>query len=350
MRKLIFILIFLLLAIPAIADSSELEIDGVEITSDGKTLLSTSSSGKIRVDPGAELSINVRLENLFDDDSDMRIEDIRVTAMIEDIDDGSDISDESDKIYVREESKRTVKLKLKIPKDASSYQDYDLEIEARGYDEDGVLHEDDVVIDVEVEREEHELVFEKLWINDVYCDRQAAVRIELQNIGEEFEEDIELTILSNELGTLFMDRFDLPSIDDEEANTYTKTKQIDVEELEPGLHAITVKVEYDEEKGLIEKTIEFTVESCSSAEQAAITEEERVDRTTERYSNPKRDLSFLYSDEEQVVLQMPPAAAWTPKVPQPAPEDNTFSTLVLMLANIALIAFIILLLMSLYED
>ncbi|MBW2997003.1 hypothetical protein KY349_01540 [Candidatus Woesearchaeota archaeon] len=355
MRKLAYILFFLLLAnaFLVFADSSELEIDRVEITRDGETILSTSSSSSsIDVDPGDELVIKVRLENTFDDDSDIRIEDIRVTAVIEDIDDGDDLSDESDKVYVRADSKRTVRLKLIIPDDASSYQDYDLDIYAYGYDDDtDKLHEDDVVIDVDVEREEHELVFERLWINDVYCDRDAGVRIELENVGEEFEEDVELMIISDELGTLFRDRFDLPSVDDDDANVYKKDKQIDVDDLRPGLHAMIVRVEYDEGDKVLQKTLDFRVEDCDSTPGDTIVDD-RTDRATDRYNNLKRDLSFLYDgDDEEVEVVMPPAiVAGGPTVPTPPPRESAFSTVVLALACIAIIAFIVLLVLSLRES
>lgn len=356
MRKLSYIvpiLFFMILAnaFLVFADSSELEIDRVEITRDGETILSTSSSSaSIDVEPGDELSIEVRLENTFDDDSDVRIEDIRVTAVIEDIDDGDDLSDESDKLYVRADSKRTVRLKLTIPDDASSYQDYDLDIYAYGYDDDtGKLHEDDVAIDIDVDREEHELVFDRLWINDVHCDMDAAVRIELENVGEEFEEDVELMVISDELGTLFRDRFDLPSVDDDDANVYKKEKQIDVDDLKPGLHSITVRVEYDEGDKVLQKTIDFRVEDCDSTP-GDIVVEDRTDRTTERYSNPNRDLSFLYGDKEEVEVVLPPAvSAGAPTVPTPPPRESVFSIFVLIIASITIIAFIVLVLLSLYD-
>ena len=352
---IVHIVLFIILANAFLvsADSSELGIDRIEITRDGETILSTrGSSASIDVEPGDELLIKVRIENTFDDDSDVRIEDIRVTAVIEDIDDGNDLSDESDKVYVRADSKRTVKLKLIIPDDASSYQDYDLEIHAYGYDDDtGKLHEDDLVIDVDVMREEHELVFERLWINDVHCDRNAAVRVEIENIGEEFEEDVELSVLNDALGTLFRDRFDLPSVDDDDANVYKKEKQIGVDDLMPGLHSITVRAEYDEGDKVLQKTIEFRIEDCGLTQSSGIVEQDSTYRTTERYNNPKRDLSFLYEDKDgEVEVVMPPvASAGLPQVPVPAPRESGFSIFVLIVACITIIIFIVLLLISLYD-
>jgi hypothetical protein len=337
------VLIFTISALCAMADSSELNIDRVEVTVDGDKLLTTSNSGSIDVKPGDELYIEIRLENTFDDDTDMRMDDIRVTATIEDIDDGSSISDESDRVYIRANSKRTVRLKLTIPDDASSYQDYDLDIKAVGYDEDGALHEDEVSIDLDVEREEHKLMFNRLWVNDVACDGEAAVRLELENIGEEYEDDVELSITSAELGTLFLDRFDLPSVDDDDSDLYRKEKQLDVSELKPGLNSLTVRVEYDDGDEVLQKKIDFRVDDCRTPIQVAEDREEKVLKTTEPYTNPDRDTSRLFGKHGEVEVVLPDITDRAPTVPTPPPRESWFSTFVLFLADIAIMAFIILL-------
>lgn len=338
------VLIFMISALCAMADSSELNIDKVEVTVDGDKLISTTgSSGSIDVNPGDELSIEVRLENTFDDDTDIRIDNVRVIATIEDIDDGSDISDESDRVYVRADSKRTVRLKLTIPDDASSYQDYDLDIVASGHDMDGTVHEDKATIDVNVKREEHNIVFNRLWVNDVACDGDAGVRLELENVGEEYEEDVELFITIDGMGTLFRDRFDLPSVDDDDSNLYRKEKQLDVSELKPGLNSLTVRVEYDGGEEVLEKNLDFRVDDCRTPAEIAVEKEEKVIRTTEPYTNPNRDTSWLFSDGDDVEVVLPDIADRAPTVPTPPPRESWFSTFVLFLADIAIMAFIILL-------
>lgn len=344
MLKKYLILLFLILACAQAASANtKLDIDRIKITADGRELLSTTgSSGSINVRPGDELSIEIRLENTFDDDTDMRIKEIVVTARIEDIDDGDDVSDRTDRLYIRADSRRTARLRLDIPDDASSYQDYDLEIKASGHDENNTEHEDETMIDLEVDREEHRLVLNRLWVNDVACDGYAAVRLELENTGEEYEEDVELYITSPELGTLFRDRFDLPSINDQDTNIYRKEKRLDVPMLSPGLNTITVMAEYDDKEETLEKSINFRVEDCRTPAQAALDREEKIIRTTEPYSNPGRDTTSLFGDQDKVEVVLPDIADRAPKVPTPPPRESGFSTFVLFLANIAMIAFIIL--------
>jgi hypothetical protein len=362
MQKLRLIAIFMLSVFlfsvgVVLADSSHLEIDKVEITSDGSNVLSTSSSsGSFDVDPGDELRIKIRLENTYDDDTDNDIEDVRVTAFIEDIDDGDDV-DDSETVDVRADGHKTLTLKLKIPKDASSYESYDLEIIAVGHDQNGTEHRDDASYDVEVDREEHELVFETLQVSDAYCDKEATLRLELQNIGEEEEFDVELKVTSNELGTLFSDTFDLPSLDDEdESNIYSKTKRLDLDGLSPGSHTLKVRVLYDDGVESLEKSLDLTVDDCGDSRQDRVVDDREIreERQTERYSNPNRDLRFLFGSEgdtgETIVLNMPPPGAPAPKIPaQPVQKDSTFSMVVLVLANIALIVFVVLLVSSLLD-
>ncbi|MBW2971540.1 hypothetical protein KY359_00760 [Candidatus Woesearchaeota archaeon] len=358
MHKLTYIMVLFVLigAVSVMAASSKLEIDKIEITSDGETVKSTSSSsGSFDVDPGQELRIKIKLENLYDDDTDNDIDDVRVTALIEDIDDGDEI-DDSETVDVRAGGTKSVTLQLKIPNDASSYESYDLEIDACGDDQNGTEHCDSANFDIDVDREEHELVFEKLQMSDVYCEREGTIRIEIHNLGEEEEEDVELKVISDGLGTLYSDRFDITSIDDDEDdNIYSVTKRLDLDGIRSGTNTLRVRVEYDDGLEVLEKEIDFRAEDCETRSSTAREYEEDYDdyndQDVERYTNRNRDLRYLFGPEEQpVVLQMPPPTERPPQPPRPAaPKESALSLFVLTLANIAVIIFIILLLLTLYN-
>ncbi len=349
----IMVLVLLVSALPVVGAGSKLEIEKVEITRDGDTILSTSStSGSFDVDPGDELRIIITLKNNYDDDTDNDLEDVRVLAVIEDIDDGDD-EDDSDTVDVRADSRKRVTLRLRIPEDASSYESYDLDITACGEDQNGTEHCDEADYDIDVDREEHELVFNTLRMSDAYCDGDATIRMEIQNIGEQEEYDAEIKVYHNSLGTLYSDTFDIASIDDdEEDNIYSTTKRLDVQGLNEGRHTMNALVLYDDGLEKLEKRIEFYVE-CerrSGDEKAEEDEEPRRVVMVERYENPDRDLSFLFGEEEQeVVVQTPPPGTRPPRQPSPPPKDEGFGTFVLALANIAIIIFILLLVRTLYD-
>ncbi|MBW2967168.1 hypothetical protein KY362_01640 [Candidatus Woesearchaeota archaeon] len=337
----------------ALAD--ELGFDRIEVTRDGTTVLSTgSTSGSLDVEPGDELRIRVKLENTFDDSTDNDIEDVRVTAVIEDIDDGDDI-DDSETADVRADSYKVVYLRLDIPEDASSYESYELEITARGYDQDDTLHEASASFDLDVEREEHELVIEELRMDDVMCDREAYVRLEIQNTGEEDEWDVELELTSPSLGAVFRDTFDIDSVHSGGDSIYQLDKRLDLDGLSPGRHTLSLNVEYDGGRRHLQETIDFNVESCGRYDSASETLEKdrqelrdiRTERTEERRD---RDLSFLYGSENlPVELFLPDAQEPAPRIPQPDPRDSPFSIAVLVIANAAILVFIILLIWALWD-
>ncbi len=342
---LIPFLMITIFILAGIVSADKLEIDKVEIISEGLTLLSTSSStSSLNVDPGDILNIEIRIENLFDDSTDNHIEDVRINAAIYGIDDEDDIDDSEETNLLADRSK-TVKLRLKIPSDASSYESYNLVINARGTDQNGTTHSDEVTIEIDVDRKENELIFDTVQVSDVDCDGYTNFRAEIQNIGEEEEQDVELRLISNELGTVWSDRFDLYSINDNEYrdSIYTKALNLDMGALSPGTHYLKVEVLYDNTRKSIDQTIMFNVDDCKATTQS--TKEETTLRTTERYSNPNRDTSLLFNTGDAVAVQLPPPGVDIPTPPKvPASDsDDGFGTFVLLLANIAIIIFIILL-------
>jgi uncharacterized membrane protein len=356
MRNIFTIILFTVLFIAVagtVSAESKLEIDRVEIVSDGRTLLTTSSSSSsLKIDPGEELKISIRLENNYADSSNNDIDDVKVIARIDDIDDGDDISD-SERVDVLADSHKTVKLRLKIPKDASSYKSYDLVVTAVGEDQNSTELSDKVIVELDVKRKENEIVFETLQISDADCNGDATFRIELQNTGEEEEQDVELKVLSNSVGSLYSDTFDLYSINDEDEDSiYSKTATLDLEDLSPGTYTLKVQVVYDNGRKSTDRAIDISVPDCGA--NAAVTQsttQQKPESSTERYSNPNRDARFLFGEEQDVVVvDAPPPTIVTPSLPAGTPkQDDGFSVVVLVLANIAIIVFIILLLISWYN-
>ena len=95
MRRVLLLFIFLILATGVSAAGNKLDIDRLEIEADGNNVFSGSgSSGHIYVKPDMELEFEVKIENLWDRDSDdaLHINDVILTAVLHDIDDGDDLS------------------------------------------------------------------------------------------------------------------------------------------------------------------------------------------------------------------------------------------------------------------
>jgi hypothetical protein len=344
MHKIIYILIVLAIAnaFTVFAANSHLDIDRVEVIAGDKTILSTgSSSGTLKVDPGDELEIRVRLKNTYSESTYNDISDVRVAANIDDL----GLSD-SDTTSVNAGTHRTVTLRLDIPDDAKGSQSYYLEITADGRDENNTIQEDRATYELEVNREYSEININEFTIGDGECDSTANMRIELENNGEQ-DEDVELEI--NAGGErLYSEDFTIQSISDD--NTYTRNKHVPVSGLDDGTYTATLTVNYNDKEE--KQTTEFTV-TCDrvleSTYYSSDTEDRTVEEATPAYTNPKRDLSFLYTPEVQPVeVVLPPPMPRLPSLP--APRESAFGTVVLLLANIAILIFIVLLVIPLYEE
>jgi hypothetical protein len=349
-KTLLVVILVFLASVLTVAAGSKLEIGKVEITSDDDTLLSTSSSsGDFDVEPGQQLKVKVTLENNYAESTHNDMDDVSVSATIEGMDD-DDTEDSADGLSVRADGHRTVTLRLDIPDDASSYESYYLIITATGEDENGTTHSDEASYDIEVDREEHELVFNELSMNDVECGEDGMLRIDIENTGEEDEEDAELEVWASGLGLVWSDEFDLSGTSGDDDSTYEKYKRIDLSGIQPGSHTLTVKVTYNDGDDTLEKTLDFHAEGCGSSAQHDYYYEEDVpekEQAVEAYTNPNRDLRFLFSPEEQpVVVEIQPQAPRIPVQPQPAHKESAFSIIGLLLANLAIIVFIALLLSS----
>ncbi len=331
----------------ALADS-KLQISKVEITSDDTTLLSTSSnSGNFDAEAGDDLKVKIKLENRFSESTHTDIKDIKVTATIE----GLGESDESDSLSIRADGERTVTFRMEIDEDTSSYESYYLVITATGVDENGAVQEDEASYDVEITGgDEGDIEITELDMDDVECNEDGTLDIEIENEGEYDEEEVQLTARISGLGVVWEDEIDIDADD-----TYTKSKNIDLTGLSSGTHTATLTIEYSDEE--IEEETEFRVEGCGSDRRSTDYEFDEYYTTsrttkkevvTEPYTNPNRDLRFLFTPEVQPVeLYMPPP---TPSVPRaPVQRESNLSIIVLLLANIALIIFIALILKSVYN-
>ena len=243
----IFLSTLFILSASALATANKLDIDKVVIDVDGDQEFSGSgSSGNLYVEPDTEIEIEVTVENMWDRDSDdaLRIEDVEINAVLHDIDDGDDLTYSSSRFDLRAEGYKTIRWDWDIPEDVDSDQNYELEITVQGYDEEGELHEDEMVIDVEVERERHELIFKDIEVDDPSpCSDSARVRIEVENKGEN-DEDVEFRIESDYKGELFSKDFEIEAFDSDD-NEYTLTRTIDVSGWNEGKYTLDFILEYD---------------------------------------------------------------------------------------------------------
>jgi hypothetical protein len=119
------------------------------------------SGGDIEAEPGSKIEFKIELENTFEFDDNLEIEDIEAEITIIDIDDGRNL-DEDVKfkdLEVEEDDKKTISITLPL---VLEDDDYDIELKITGENSNNVNIERIINYDLNIDKENHNLKFSKL--------------------------------------------------------------------------------------------------------------------------------------------------------------------------------------------
>jgi len=242
----------------------KLTISDFDIKVDTKTDKGIQNNTKISKEaaPGSKVEFKLEVENLFTDDEDLDIEDIDVEITIEDIDDGDDLDEDADEFDLKAGKNEDVSIEFNIPLEVDE-DIYDVVINIEGEDENETTHEISWNLELEVEKETHEIRIIRADITPptIACQRQIALNSEIINTGTEDEDDVTLEITSPELGISSVTS-GIELDEGTEDNRFTKqvTESIS-KDISAGVYPVTFSVYYD--SSLSEaKTVELTVEEC----------------------------------------------------------------------------------------
>ncbi|MBN2458435.1 hypothetical protein JXB31_04875, partial [Candidatus Woesearchaeota archaeon] len=231
--------------------------------------LDEATGGSIdNVVPGSTLELEIRVENLWDDDEDDHdIENIEVEAVLEEMGDEDDqeVDADFDDLEPGDKSDR-ITLEFDIPWEADE-DTYELELTITAEDEDGTDYEIELTIDVEVEKESH-----KLWIKRseatpqmISCNRNVDIITEVKNVGSKDEDGVELVLENSDLGISISEFFDLEAgeydDDDTERKKIYSFKIAD--SVKAGSYNIEMKAYYEDEDEWERAMIPLIVQSCA---------------------------------------------------------------------------------------
>ncbi|MBS3098407.1 tandem-95 repeat protein [Candidatus Woesearchaeota archaeon] len=261
--------------------------------------------------PGSDIELNIQIENLFDEDTDMEIKDIEVIVTIEEIDDGDDLEEDADEFDLDAGDKEKITLNFNIPDDAEE-DVYDVVIEADGDDDNGNTHSITKTLKLEVKRKKHEIKVTNIDLapSVVDCSKTARLDVEIKNIGKEDEEDVTLEIKSSELSLNIEEKDIELDSDTDDDSEYTQTATVNVPaDLPLGTYPITIKTYYDD-KASDTETINLLVAECKIG-----VGEEAVELTTTKglptegegataEELPTAKISFRESDEYILILAL----------------------------------------------
>jgi len=241
--------------------ANHLELDKIEVSIGGKTKTLDDGDEFKDVQIGDDMTIEITAENTFDeDDSDGDMTDVEFRAEVDDSD--FDV-DEDDEVDIDADEKETISFdNLEINEDVSD-GNYDLDITVDGTDENGARHGEAATIELNVERESHEISLRSVTLtkSTVSCtDATTDLSVRIANTGKHDEDDVTIAVQNSALG--LNQRVTGLSVDEDESTTRTLSLRPKVDKA--GSYTLDVIAYWE---GSIESdrdTATLTVSDCSS--------------------------------------------------------------------------------------
>jgi hypothetical protein len=217
--------------------------------------------------PGTTMTIEIEVTNMWDeDDFDNEIDRIEICGTLEDIGDEDEQEECEDANDLDPEEDDTVTLTFDIPLEAEE-DTYDLEIDIEGRDEDGTRYNINYVVDVDVEKQDHDVEITRAVISPstISCTRFFTLDVEVKNFGGR-DEDVELSIIDRS-GDLEIDDtefFEIESGDYDDDDTEWNRRfsyRID-DDVDEGTYPITVRAYYDDRDESVIEEVQLNVQDC----------------------------------------------------------------------------------------
>jgi len=215
---------------------------------------------------GDRLEFDITVENLFDR-SGLEIENVQVEVVIQDIDDGDDLDDDTEEVDIEPDEDNDFEVDFIIPYKVENNEEYNIIITAEGTDENGTVHRNVLKGTIEIEKDKHSVKITKATLipDSVSCNRQFNVDLEITNLGRDDEDDAALTVKSTSLG--INKRFEF-SLDKDPSDSDYDIDQSFVFNLDSlideGVYNIEVKTYYDETVPSDSQTLTLNVLECNA--------------------------------------------------------------------------------------
>ena len=262
---LIFLMVFALFF--SIVHAAGIEFSDIDVKVGSKTSNGLKDGETIddEAKPGDSLEFRVQVRNNL---TELEIQDITVDVTIEEIDDGSDLDDESSDFNLNPGRDKRVTLKFNVPENANE-DTFNVIIHAEGEDENGTTQEIEISLDLEVDRETHQIkiLSKSLSPSELLCGkRNSQLSVHMINLGSEDEDDVFLRVFNPDLNLdVTEDIGEMNSDSDDDTNEFSRIFNIIVpKDIEPGSYPITLRATYDNDRRKAEDVATLTVNACSA--------------------------------------------------------------------------------------
>ncbi|MGM5483502.1 MAG: hypothetical protein ACQER9_01140 [Nanobdellota archaeon] len=220
---------------------------------------------------GKDFDVTFVLENIFDRDSDIDLDDIEITIDTDNRDVEAD--DDNFDVDVDADDEETVTITFEVDEDVEDGDEVTIEIQGEVEDENGAKHGFYYEFDVEFKVPRYKVSMEDLRVNpDVVCPGDYTfVSFEVINEGEEDQDNLRFLIEDTVLGwSKSGSRFQLEGADDGDFEEENVEVRLQVpEDAEPRTYAPSVNLYYesdDDDDEQMFETFNFVVEDCGTTE------------------------------------------------------------------------------------
>ena len=305
--------------------------------------------------PGSELRFNFNIENTFEDNDDIDIEDVTVQVTIESIDDGEDIDEESEKFDVDSGQSIEADVFINIPLSVADGA-YDIVIVVEGEDTNNNAHTVTMNLELAVKKESRDVIVTQasLLPEKVICGGTSTLTATIKNLGTRIEENAGIGIANSDLGVNYLQKnIELDEDPFDPDNEFRKilTINTDKAKTKSGTYPIDVKAYIQEGIVWETKTVNLAVEQCFDGATAEAPTGEAAEETSET------ETVEAQTEETQAATgEMQEETTGSVQVPLLKPETTTEIPLTkragfwaaVVLANIIVISSIAYLAVKLY--
>ena len=267
-KILSYLVVFVMLISVAHA-TLNLEFSNVDVKVGSKSSKNLNDGNTISQDaePGDVIQLKIEVRNNYTSAENLEIQDITVEGILEGVDDGDDLDEESSEFDLSPGRDKTITLKFQLPMEIDE-DTYTIQITADGDDENGTSHLIQMKLNLDVEKYNHNLMFTKNSIipDTVSCSRKnVKASVGVLNIGNDDEEDVELHITNSDLGLNIEET--IPEIiaeANEPESMFSKTYAFNVPtDVEAGVYPVTFSVLYNNGHKKTEGNVDLTVNDCA---------------------------------------------------------------------------------------
>jgi len=266
---LLGLFILLVYANIAYAANSRLSFSNVDVKIGSKTIRNLQNGNSIPevTRPDRQVEFRVEARNNFSSSDNVRISDITVRTTIENIDNGNDMKQESDRFDLRADTETKKIFTFDIPLEVRE-DTYNVLIEAEGQDENGTIESAEMRLKLEVIKDNHllKIIKDTLIPAEVSCNRNnIQLSTAILNIGNDDEDSVSVRIQNSDLGIDINDQIgNIKARPNEPESKFSKVYTFKIpENAEAGSYPINLKLSYNNDRQVTSDSPILKIKDCA---------------------------------------------------------------------------------------